>query len=460
MIRITYFIRTKKTHGDVPVRLRLTDGRNADIFHKTDIKASLEDLSKLTPECQLRPRVAVFNRNLFDRLQTEIELMKQAYAEMLENGMDLNGKVLGGIIEGLKNPIVALRNGETPIVEKFRQYVENIHHDGIIGDRRKSHILVVADKLERFLTIKGISHLTAQELNEEILMEFRNFLFDEYLYVSRFPRLYDEMLPQNTPKKRLSVNTVVSQLKMLQAFFSELENLEEISRSPFRRLGKERRKVVMKTKYNEPYFLRHDEFMSILSAEVPKHLVETRDAFLVQCAFGCRIGDFQRLRMENISVSEEGIPYVHYLPQKTADEQFDNVEVKTPIARFAFDIIIRTRFNFPLVRNVYGRSGYNIRIKSLLKICGLDRRIPIFDETTKDNVYVPLYEVGSSKLARKTHVDMLNKIQIDMYAAGLHKKGSSAVNRYTNMELKDRFRIINLAFEQEEYTVDAELNII
>ena len=43
-----------------------------------------------------------------------------------------------------------------------------------------------------------------------------------------------------------------------------------------------------------------------------------------------------------------------------------------------------------------------------------------------DNVYRPLYEVASSKLARKTHVDMLNKVQINYYAAGLHREGAKA----------------------------------
>lgn len=31
---------------------------------------------------------------------------------------------------------------------------------------------------------------------------------------------------------------------------------------------------------------------------------------------------------------------------------------------------------------------------------------------------------------------MMNKVQVDMYVAGLHKEVSKAVNRYTKMELK------------------------
>ena len=68
--------------------------------------------------------------------------------------------------------------------------------------------------------------------------------------------------------------------------------------------------------------------------------------------------------------------------------------------------------------------------------------------------------MASSKLARKTHVDMMSKVQVDQYASGLHKVGSSAVKRYTMMELKDRFTLMNAAFGQKPYKVDEELNII
>lgn len=225
-------------------------------------------------------------------------------------------------------------------------------------------------------------------------------------------------------------------------------------------MGKERRKAVMKTKYDDPFFLRKDELLKIIKAKVPVSLEDTRDAFLVQCAFGCRISDFSVMSMNSIATSDDGIPYVHYIPQKTANAQEGNAEVQTPIVRYAFDIIKRTGFVFPILNNTYGEFGYNAKIKSLLLVCKIDRPVAQYNEATKRNDYVPLYKVGSSKLARKTHVDMMNKVQIDRYAAGLHKKGSSAVNRYTFMELKDHFALMNLAFDQKVYKVDKDLNVI
>ena len=85
-------------------------------------------------------------------------------------------------------------------------------------------------------------------------------------------------------------------------------------------------------------------------------------------------------------------------------------------------------------------------LRHLLEFCGIDRQVNIFNPETCDNECKPLYEVASSKLARKTHIDMLNKVQINYYAAGLHRTGSDAVFRYTNLELKDRYELMRVAF--------------
>ena len=99
-------------------------------------------------------------------------------------------------------------------------------------------------------------------------------------------------------------------------------------------------------------------------------------------------------------------------------------------------------------------------VKSLLQYYKIDRKVAQYNEESKQNEYIELYKVASSKLARKTHVDLMNKVQVDMYAAGLHKAGSTAVQRYTNMELKDRFALMNVAFEQTSYQVNSTFLII
>ena len=460
MEKITFMVRTKDPKAQIKVRFRLRDGRELQLFHSTGISTTVGNLAKFEPNGELAKSVKVYDAQLKKQIETEYNLMYDAYTKMKEEGMDMTSETLERIIEEKRNPIEEIRENSVTIVERFHQYLEDAFRDGIVGELRKKHITVVINKLNRFLIIKGQSQMTPPEFDERWLMDFRNFIFDEYKYVDKHKRLYKDIKEQNRPKERVSMNTVTSQMKMLQTFLNELENNDEINKSPFRKLGKERRKAVMKTMYDEPFFLRKDELEKVIKSKIPAYLEETRDAFLVQCAIGCRIGDFVKFNMDRVSVSDDGIPYVHYIPHKTADKQNDNVEICTPLVRFAFDIIKRTNFVLPALKNICGTMGYNTRIKALLSVCKINRKVAQYDESAKENVYLPLNEVASSKLCRKTHVDLMNKVQIDRYAAGLHKQGSAAVNRYPALELKDRFVLTNLAFGQEEYHVDAELNII
>ena len=127
---------------------------------------------------------------------------------------------------------------------------------------------------------------------------------------------------------------------------------------------------------------------------------------------------------------------------------------------FALDIIKKYDFNFACTRYAYGENGYNAKIKEILKHCGIDRTCASFDDEAGTNVYLPIYEFGSSKLARKTHIDLMNKVQVNKYVAGLHKAGSHAVDRYTQLELKDHFALMCAAFDQPQYKVDQDLNVI
>lgn len=437
----------------------MRDGRDVQLCHASEIVASAADLAKLKPDGKPKDRVSVFNEVLAESLRKEYDKMTNAYAIMLDKGLDLTTAVFEGEIAKQNSQVAVVRSDSPNLVQRFRDFVNESKDHGIISEARCKHILVVVDKLGRYLSINGISGMTAGEFTESHLMSFRDFIFDEYIYVKKYPKLYEHVKKQNTPSERLSMNTVVSQLKMLQTFFNDLETTDEIAKSPFRKLGREKKKVVMRTLYDDPIFLRKEELLRVLSTEVPASLQATKDAFLLNCAFGCRISDFSKLSMESISVSEEGIPFVHYIPQKTIKNQMGNEEVETPIVRYAYDIIRRTKFDLPILKNMSGPQGYNAQLKLLLHTCKINRKVPQFNEMTKRNDYSPIYALASSKLARKTHVDLMNKVQVNQYAAGLHKEGSSAIERYTKLEIRDRFVLMNYAFDQEPYCVDENLQI-
>ena len=464
MERITLYCRTTSARGTTNLRFRVTNGRAVTMYYSTGRKIPNEQLAAFTPEGTIRPRVTVYNPKLKAEIEEYFAAINAAYNHMKIKGMDMRSEVLQAEVDKILNPesteAILHPNGDETFVQRFRRYVEEAFRDGIIGDHRHMHYDAMVRRMERFLHIKGHSQLMPAQFDVKMLMDYRQFVSDEYLYVSQYPKLYQKDGRKRYPTKRISNNSVIHEMKGLRAFLNELENTDEIFKSPFRKISRERFKAMMRAKNDEPFFLRKAELKMIIETEVPQELQMAKDIFVLNCCIGARISDFFSFTMDKVSVSPEGIPYIHYIPHKTMKEMETMVEIKTPLVRIAYDIMMKTQFNFNQQNANYTVAVYNRELRKLLKFCGLDRPVSKFNETKGENEYFPLYELASSRLARKTHVDIMNKVQINAYVAGLHAEGSDAVFRYTNLELTDRFALMNVAFGQKVYHVNPDLTLV
>ena len=434
--------------GQVPtICFRLSDGGQT-FLHSTGIEARPEDVER--------------DQQLRSQLEYHKLAMCKAYTLMQVKRMDMNSRIFELQVQRMMTEDSELfkRKTEVAIDKRLTQYVDEALRDGVIGKGRYVVLQGKIRKLQRFLTIKGLSSITPREFTTELLLEYRKFIYDEYLYVCQFPELYPSGDGRHAPRQRCKDTTVVHDLKALQAFFRELEDTDEIRHSPFRKISGERRRSIMHVMYDAPFFLKADELQRVMATEVPMELQWAKDIFVLNCAIGCRISDLLSLTMDKVAVSEDGIPFVHYVPQKTSRIMTVNQEVVTPLIRPALEIIRRTRLKLIENKPHYGKQRFNKALRELLKVCGINRTICQYDSKLGDNVYRPLCEVASSKLARKTHVDMLNKVQINYYAAGLHREGSDAVFRYTRLELGDRFALLNAAFGEPNYRVDKDLQVV
>lgn len=457
MERITIFKRTTKKEGNIKLRFRLQDGRNVDLYHKSGIVANLKELDKFTSEGAVKPKVTIYNKLLHEAIATEVTVMRKVYADMKNKGSVMNGETFEKLIDAELHPIAAKE--EATFLSDFSKFTERFFRDGVIGEGRLAHYRVTERELTRFLIIKGRSDIKTRDFDKELIMDYRDFLLNEYIYVEKWTGLYTGLTSANVPTKPRSTNTVAQKLNQLQSFFTTMEDEEQIDKSPFRKLGKQRRNAALEEKYDDPIFLTADEFNRVIAMDVPKSLQETKDAFILQSMLGCRISDFKVMDMSKIAIDkEEGFAYIRYLPIKTKNKSHE--EVETPLMQTALEIIKKHDFKFNILKYVSGERGYNDKIKTLLQFCGIDKDCTVFNQQTKNNEHKPLFELASSKLCRKTHIDIMNKVQVNQYAAGLHKEGSVAVNRYTKLQLKDRFLLMCAAFNEPSYKVDKNLNII
>ncbi|MGM9752827.1 MAG: hypothetical protein ACI3ZK_02090 [Candidatus Cryptobacteroides sp.] len=412
--------------------------------------------------------------------QQYLDLLREVYSRMLSEGLKLSSAVLREQMqraisrqassvssdpgsttnEHLKPTISALSGNSTslvaaaprtcigqnspswqtpPIVRRYLDYLEQNFEAGFMGQTRFRQCCGKARRIERWLRIIGRTDMRAQDFSADELLHYRNFVMQEYLFAARFPQFYPQGCRLNRPMKN---NSVVHEMRALRCFFAELEDKEEIRRSPFRSLSKEKRRSIMHEMYNRPIFLRSSEFQALRRCPVPQSLLWVKQLFLFNCQTGCRIGDLCRLGPGQVSVSDDGIEFVHYLPSKTRTMQTDNREVETPLLPEASAILhkgldIGAKFSL---------RKYNKLLPKLLRLAGIGREVSVWQQETGRNEYRPLWQMASSKLARKTFVDMMNKVQINAYAAGLHKDGSRAVFHYTHLELADRYALMKLAF--------------
>ena len=73
---------------------------------------------------------------------------------------------------------------DTPETEtlynRFVRYLEDAHRDGVIGDSRYAVAVCKAQKLRRFLIIKGYPTITANDFTADMVLEFRQFVYDNH----------------------------------------------------------------------------------------------------------------------------------------------------------------------------------------------------------------------------------------------------------------------------------------
>lgn len=464
MERITLFVRTAKKSGSIKLRFRLTDGRAVQLYHKSSIMADIKDLEKFNIDCTLKPKVTIFNKKLKKDIETVVKAMTEAYQVLCEK-MDkthISGELFEQQVAKILNPEVpVVVDSKESMLSRFGRFIADGFKEGNFNEKRMKSYEDLLRGITRFLKIKHLEKISADEFSADLLREMSEFFKNEYLYVPKHKRLYANLPVRQVPTQERHHNTIVTRLNKVQAFFNELLDQEEIEISPFMKLGRKRRAKLMKEEYpNDPLNLKIDELIKIIETPVPETLQETKDAFILQCALGCRINEFQQLIMAKVSVTEDGIPYIHYLPSKTMRENTKKTEIETPIVRYALDIIKKYQFNFHILKYVSGKSGYNVKIRELLKHCEIDRKVKVFNKELGDNEFFPICELASSKTCRATNEDVMRVAQVNLYSSGLHAEGSESIHHYTRERISELFARMSYAYRQPLYKVDKELNII
>lgn len=472
-MNIKLLVRTTKTSGEIPIRFRINDGRKFELSYKSQLRANIEDLKFILPDGSVKSglkgggiyternqRLAIISQQIKEEITTIEKAIEKA------TNIPTNSAELEELINDYKNPkkysatLDEIQSRD--LVQRFEYFIEtsSFKHNRTKGYR------VTLRTLKRFLVISKRESIELDSINAEFLLDFSNFITNEYKYAKSHSRQYKEFVKsgmireRDIPLEPRDNNTLATMSKQLRAFFNDLVISEELITNPYSRIKKDKRSKILREDYssNPKVYLTAEELVKLIKADnIPESLKQTQKAFSLQCLLGCRIGDFKRLNLDNVLVTSGGMAYISYRPEKTENKVSNNI-IKTPLTVTAVRIIKESGFNFPILKNISGKVGYNKKIKELIKVVGIDREIEI--EVSGKPIMIPINQLVSSKGARKTAVNLFKESQIDLYMAGLHSRNSQAVNHYIDINLENQLALLNLVLGESNYKVDKELNFI
>lgn len=315
----------------------------------------------------------------------------------------------------------------------FDSLFDRFLHEKEISDVRKKRYEVVRRLMLRYelyvrYARKGQQNysVNVKTFTKEDLEDFHQFVLDEHEIYEKYPDIYASLPEKRKPTER-GVNTMHSLFACLKAFFTWAENKGFVPSSPFRDFSFEAEN------YGTPYFLSLDELKTLYDSDLSKKPMQEkqRDIFVFQCNIGARVSDMMRLTRDNISGD-----ILTYIPAKTKKYRIESVSV--PLTATAKEIL-KKYSDLPgnALLPFISQQNYNDNLKVIFKNAGLTRKVPVMNSVTGEETYIPLYDLASSHLARRTFVGNLYKKVKDPTIIGSmsgHAPGSRSFLRYRNID--------------------------
>jgi integrase len=320
-----------------------------------------------------------------------------------------------------------------------------------------SHARVVRVLVRDVARYEGFIRLTDKENKDFIfdidkvtrstIDDFTDYLRNEKSLSEQYPRIFEKLLTQYPAgiKKGKDIlvirgeNTIIKMTKQLKSIFNWLNESNITTNHPFEGIK------FASLKFGTPYYISIDERNKIADFDFSdnKHLETQRDIFVFQCFVGCRVGDLMKLDYDNI-VNDMLI----YAPHKTKDKGEQSLVARVPLHPKAKALIEKyvgvdeLGRLFPFIT----AQKYNDAIKDIFTKVGIVRPVVIRNAKTGENETIPINEIASSHLARRTFVGNAYFKVSDPNIIGKmsgHVEGSRAFARYRKIEDSTLQDVIN-----------------
>ena len=426
MASVTAFIRTTKKKADkVSVRFRLRDGRNIQLFHKSEIEvppAAWDDVRQ-----EIKAKV-IFDADERLRVSREVADRKALLLQIYNDAPDKSGLTSEWLELELDKRLHPEKydTGERP--QTFFEIFDEFLQKRKLSEVRIKNFRVIKRALQRFELYTRRSKrnfaLSLDTLTPETLRDIERFLRDEHILFKECPTIYKAIPETRTPQPR-GQNTINDVFTKLRTFCLWAQEADKTSNNPFKGF------VVEECVYGTPYYITIEERNKLYKTNLSRHpsLAIQRDIFVFQCLIGCRVSDLYRMTKRNVINGA-----IEYVARKTKDGR--PITVRVPLNTISKEILSRYPDGeslFPFI----SEQKYNVAIKRMFLAARLTRDITVINPITRESEIRPLNEIASSHLARRCFVGNLYKKVKDPNLVGSmsgHKEGSRAFARYRDID--------------------------
>lgn len=436
MASVKAFIRTSAKKADkVKVRFRLSDGRNIQLFHKSEIEVVPDFFDKKNEIIKAK---VVYTKEKRTKFDNDVADRKKLIRSIYDSNPGLTSELLESKIDQSLHPEKYKQEGEKQktFFDVYNVFVANYRGT----ERMKQHYRSVKRILQRYEIFKQKTvhsfAFTFESIDAGLLRDIESFIHIEHSLFEKHPDIYEAVPDSRPPKQRgrNRTNKIFRYFRTVVLWAME-EKYTTINSIPKFNINQD--------VYGTPYYISIKERNTLYNFDLSERpqLAIQRDIFVFHCLIGCRVGDL--LKMKKNSVINNAIEYV---PRKTKEGR--PVTVRVPLNATAKEIINRYAENegdnlLPFI----AEQNYNYAIKDMFAAAGLTRLVTVINPTTGNEEKRPLNKIASSHIARRTFVGNLYKKVKDPNLVGSltgHKEGSRAFARYREIDEEMKIDLVNL----------------
>ena len=436
-MKIKFEIRTTKKvkEGEmVPLYVRMVDGRD---FHQAVKTRTLVNPNMWDEKGECIKSRVLCTPEERERIDKDVNDLRsyllETYNEAKKKGKTDTPNWLAKNVDKLYSASGSPKPKKLSVKVAFDELYDKFLSERKLGEGRKRHYEVLRRMIHRYESYVKYSQgrvrysFDVVKVDKGVLDNLYDYIENEYEYVETYPKILEDN-PESRDIKPRGENYMSGVFKEVRAFFNWAYKNKIIDSFPFEGFD------MPSEQYGSPVYLTLDDVDVIARADFSddKELKIQRDIFVFQCNVGCRIGDLLRLKKRDIINGA-----VEYIPTKTIKERAKTVVV--PLNAIAMSIVEKYK-DVPgdQLLPFISSQNYNENIKTILETAGITYLVTKLDSVTRTESNVPINEMASSHMARRTFIGNIYKLVKDpnlVSALTGHAEGSRAFNRYRDIDI-------------------------